>query len=1036
MPSGAAPARLEGAASMCGIIGVIGDDASAERARIIAARDLMVHRGPDDAGVWERPGVTFGARRLSIIDLSDAGHQPMASADGRHAIVYNGEIYNYRELRRELERDTRFASQSDTEVLLNGYRRWGLGGLLERVDGMFAFAIWDADRRRLVAARDRAGKKPFFYFHRGRSFYFASVPAALRVLMPAPLQVDPHALDAYLVYQAVPAPMSIFKGMRQLEPAHTLAFDAPTGACHVERYWRLSFREKTGESEADVISHVTTLARAAVRKRLVADVPVGVFVSGGVDSSLVACLAAQESSRRLDAVTLGFEEPQFDERRYARNVAAHAGLTLHEQVLRPALVADLPGIVWHYGQPVADVSIVPNYYVAALAAPHMRVALNGDGGDELFGGYRRPIVERIVGPYRARVPEHVRRSVMGALDGRDGAVMGRLALLARTGGIPAADAFTYDRAFRLHRTAYAPPLASAVADWHPDSLYRDVWDATDGVDSVDRALAGDFDSYLPDQLLTKADRSSMAHSVEARSPLLDTALAEYAARIPTAMRFRHLSAKHVLKRVAAQFLPRDVIYRRKRGFVMPAANWMRGDLAPYVRAALDNPTFYDRGWVRPDFVRVMLEQHVSGTRDWGEQIFTLLVLEVWARTVLDGTLARDSQMDVFLSRPGRGTRMPLRTLQVGLEWFPERIGGLNRVYYELVRHLPGAGVDVHGLVAGTDDVARDSDGLVEGFAPHSDALAPRIVALYRRGRAMVRGDPERLVVSHFALYAYPLLGALGERPLVVHFHGPWGREGGAEGHHSITVAAKTAVERAVYRRATAFIVLSRPFGRELEEQFGVPPDRIHVVPGGVQVSRFAISATRAEARARLGWPADRRIVLSVRRLARRMGLDNLIASVVALREQVPDALVLIAGRGKIAGELEHEIRRLGVEDHVRLIGFVPDADLPYAYRAADVTIVPSVSFEGFGLIVCESLAAGTPCLVTPVGGLPEAVGTLAPQLVLADSSVGTIAAGMASALTGALTLPTAVECEAYAREHYDWPVIAAKVRKVYEAALT
>lgn len=1022
---------------MCGIIGIVGESAASERARLILARDTMVHRGPDDAGVWEAPGVVLGARRLSIIDLTPAGHQPMVSEDGRSAIVYNGEIYNFQELRRELEQRDRFQSRTDTEVLLRGYRAWGLQGLLDRADGMFAFAIWDGARRRLIAARDRAGKKPFFYFHQGRTFYFASVVSALRPLLPGPLDVDLHALDAFLVYQAVPAPMAIFRGVRQLEPAHHLTFDAASGQCTMARYWRLSFAPKTTAPEHEVVDRVEQLVRTSVQQRLVADVPVGAFLSGGVDSSLVTTLAAQESATPIEAVTLGFSDPRFDERRYARAVAAAAGVRLHEELMQPELVADLPAIVHHYGQPVADVSIVPNHYLAQVARQWMRVILNGDGGDEMFGGYRRPMVEFLSGPIRERVPEATRRRIAAGLEQLGEAGWTRnVKVLARAASMPAADAFTYDRAFRLMRSdAYAPPLREAVGDWHPDQLYRDAWHSAEALNDVDRALAGDFTTYLPDQLLTKADRASMAYSLEARSPLLDTPVMEYAARIPNSLRFHNLETKYVLKRVAARHVPAHAIYRRKRGFVMPASTWLRGELAPYVRAALDNPVFYDRGWLEPAFVRRMLEEHFTGARDWGEHVFTLLVLEVWARITLDGTLGSDARMDAFLSRPGQPSRRTIRTLQIGLEWFPERQGGLNRVYYELARHLPAAGVGVHGLVAGTSNVWRDSAGRVEAFATAASSIPERWYRLSRRGRATVTSDPERLVVTHFALYAYPLLPALRDRPFVVHFQGPWGLEGRAEGQGALMVAAKTAVERAVYRKATAFIVLSTPFGRILQDTFGVDASRIHVIPGGVDVNRFAIATPRDAARRHLGWPADRRIVLAVRRLTHRMGLDNLLAAVPAVAAAVPDALVLIAGRGPLAGRLEHRIRELGIAQHARVVGFIPDDDLPVAYRAADLTVVPSVELEGFGLIVAESFAAGTPCVVTPVGGLPEAAGALSPHLVLGGSTPEHLAHGLVDALARRHSLPTADQCTAFARERYDWPVIANQVRAVYEAAL-
>ncbi|MGH7654206.1 MAG: asparagine synthase (glutamine-hydrolyzing), partial [Gemmatimonadaceae bacterium] len=541
---------------MCGIIGLVQDGAEKSRERLVDARELMWQRGPDDAGVWAGEHACLGARRLSIIDRSNAGHQPMISDDRRRVLVFNGEIYNFRDLRTELERDFPFHSHTDGEVILHGYRRWGLRGLLDRLDGMFAFALWDEDRRTLFAARDRAGKKPFFFRHQGRSLHFASTLNALLDLLPGTPALDPQAVDAFLVYQAVPAPRSIFRDVAQLLPAHSLVFSLDAGTCTIERYWDVSYATKTRESEPEVIEHVESLAREAVRKRLESDVPVGVFLSGGVDSSLIAALAARESAKPIEAVTLGFDEPEFDERSYARAATERLGMRLHEETLRPALVADLPAIVWHYGQPVADVSVVPSHYLSQAARRWMTVALNGDGGDELFGGYARPMLARVAERYRRILPQSMRAALAGALRDRDRGPLRRLALLARAGGTSAAEAFTYDRAFRLFRAdAYPESFLTQIGDASPDALYRDVWNRADGVDDSDRALYGDFCTYLPDQLLAKADRASMAHSLEARSPLLDRALIEYAATIPTSVRLKGFETKHVLKKLAERYVP-------------------------------------------------------------------------------------------------------------------------------------------------------------------------------------------------------------------------------------------------------------------------------------------------------------------------------------------------------------------------------------------------------------------------------------------------------------------------------------------------
>ncbi|MCX5762807.1 MAG: asparagine synthase (glutamine-hydrolyzing), partial [Gemmatimonadetes bacterium] len=1012
---------------MCAICGIVRPGAGGERDRVERAAACMVHRGPDDGGVWPGIGICLGARRLAIIDRSAAGHQPMTSDDAQHVIVFNGEIYNFQRLRAELEPTCRFIGHSDTEVLLHGVRTWGFEGTVRRAHGQFALAVWDAAAHTLRMARDRAGKKPLFYAHDGESFAFASTLNAVLELLPQRPQVDPRAIDAYLTYQAVPAPMSVWQGVKALPPAHWLSFDAGSGRCDVTRYWDVSYATKTSMDEPEVLAEVERIARRAVRDRLVADRTVGIFLSGGVDSSLITALAAEESATPIEAVAVGFDDPEFDERPFARRVASHLGVTLHERVLRPDVVNELPGIVWHYGQPLADVSMVPSHDLSRVSRDIMVVALNGDGGDELFGGYTRPMVARAAERYRRLMPASLRRAADGVLHERMSGPLKKATLLARAGRAAAIDTFTYDRGFREYRdVAYTPEFLGTIGDYDPDALYRDVWARADGTDDVDRALYGDFSTYFPDQLLAKADVASMAHSLEARSPLLDTEMIEFAATIPTDIRLRGWETKHVLKRLAGKFVPREVLYRRKRGFVMPASRWLRGALAPHVRAALDSESFHDRGWVRPDFTRRLLDEHLGGAHDWGDQLFTLLVLEIWARLAIDGTLQRTDPLDA-LRRGGeaRGAvQRPLRTLQVGMEWFSEEPGGLNRVYLELVNRLPTQGVQVSGLVAGSEVVARESGGRVVGVAPHIAPIAHRLFRLRGAAAAQFRADPDTVLVAHFALYAAPLLGLLRNRrrPFVFHFHGPWAQETFAEHVRGVMPRLKARVERAVYQRADACIVLSSAFGKILHDSFDVPWEKIHVIPGGVDCDRFAISATRAACRERLGWPADRPIVLAVRRLTHRMGLGQLIAAVATLRRRVPDVLVLIAGRGPIEEELRAQIRRAQLEEHCRLVGFIAEDDLPTAYRAADLTIVPSVALEGYGLIVPESLAAGTPVLVTPVGGLRETVDGLGEHLVLSDASAIAIAQGLGDALTGAVPMPTPDECRAYARRRNDWPV--------------
>jgi asparagine synthase (glutamine-hydrolysing) len=632
---------------MCGIVGHVGPRARALEGRVLASRDAMTHRGPDDAGLWTDDHATLAARRLSILDLSPSGHLPMASADGRHVIVFNGAIYNYVELRAELAREVPFRSSGDTEVILQGFRVWGWDRLLDQLDGMFAFALWDSRERTLYAARDRMGEKPFFYGRHDDGLSFASTLTALMQLRGGAPIVDVRALDAYLTYQAVPAPLAMFEGSAQLPPAHELRFSPDTGELRVSRYWDLRFAPKQRVSEREALDRIDEIVRHSVAQRLRSDVPTGTLLSGGVDSSLVTAIASQESGRTIDAVTMGFHDTQFDERPFARTVAARHGVTLHEEVLSPRVAKDLPAIVWQYGQPLADVSIVPNYYMARAARRFMTVALVGDGADEAFGGYARPMVERAAHVYRALLPSPMRRALGAMLGDRPGTrsdgFRRKLALLADAGAHSAADAFTYDRAFRrLRDESYDPRLLAALDGWHPDSLYRDAWSHAAAADDVDRALYGDITTYLPDQLLAKADASAMAHSLE------------YAATLPTSLRLKGWTTKYLLKRVAERYVPREALHRRKRGFVMPASQWLRGDLAPFARATLGSARFLDRGWLNPDAVRRLLAEHASGTRDWGQQLWTLMILEIWARLALDGSLAPSDSLDVHvLAERGR-----------------------------------------------------------------------------------------------------------------------------------------------------------------------------------------------------------------------------------------------------------------------------------------------------------------------------------------------------------------------------------------------
>ncbi len=377
----------------------------------------------------------------------------------------------------------------------------------------------------------------------------------------------------------------------------------------------------------------------------------------------------------------------------------------------------------------------------------------------------------------------------------------------------------------------------------------------------------------------------------------------------------------------------------------------------------------------------------------------------------------------------------LRSLQIGMHWFPERQGGLDRVYFELSRVLPVAGVQFDGLITGTDLSSRDTGGAVQAFSPANVSILKRLLGMRRSFNKYLKTHNPDLLVSHFALYTLPVLDRLGNRKLVIHFQGPWAEEGAFGGTPRIVVNTKRWIESLVYKRATRAIVLSNAFAEVLADKYNFPRNRIEIIPGGIATQRFAVTATRSEARERLGWPQGRPTITAVRRLVERMGLENLVAATAIIKQQIPNIMVMIAGRGPLQAQLAAQIENLALTENVSLIGFVSDDDLPYLYRAADLSVVPTMALEGFGLIAAESLAAGTPCLVSPVGGLPEVVGALSENLVLRSPSAADIAEAVTGALQGRLRMPDALSCRAYAEKNFDWQVIAAKIADVYSRAI-
>jgi asparagine synthase (glutamine-hydrolysing) len=625
---------------MCGIFGAVAEPG--DTVDTAAALRSIAHRGPDAEGVWRGNGVTFGHRRLAIIDLTPAGAQPMHSADGDVVVVFNGEIYNHHQLRDELRAlGHSFRSRSDTEVIVEGYRAWG-EAVVDRLDGMFAFAVWDVRRERLLLARDRAGKKPLYYRREGTRLRFASEVKAI-LASGVRGELDPEALPTLLAFGYSAAPRSMLRGIAQLPPATLLVFERGQEP-RLRRYWKAAFAAPPlAIGEDDAVREVRHLVDAAVERRLEADVPLGAFLSGGIDSTIIVGVMARLLGRRVKTFSIGFAgDPRFDETHYAR-IAARAFDTDHvEFTLEPSSFELIERLVELHDGPFADSSAIPTSVVAGLTRQHVTVALTGDGGDELFCGYLRFLAaeaaERAPAPARA-LGGWLARHVPAGSGERGLVARGRRFLSAaalpfpdRLARLISLFAFELDRVLRPDVRRALPNLSEPL-DW-----MRSIVAATTGASTLARVLDHNFETYLPYDLLVKADRSSMAHSLEVRSPFLDTALVEFAARLPDRFKRRGLSTKWILKRAFADLIPPEILVRGKMGFGIPLGSWFRGGLRGYLQERLAaGASLYD--YIDQGYVEELIRQHLDGQADHGHRLWLLLTLEVWLRMLRSQSLA-------------------------------------------------------------------------------------------------------------------------------------------------------------------------------------------------------------------------------------------------------------------------------------------------------------------------------------------------------------------------------------------------------------
>lgn len=624
---------------MCGICGIYSlEGRPALRESVNAMCGTMTHRGPDGQGVWVNGPVGLGHRRLSIIDLA-TGDQPMGTPDGAVQVVFNGEIYNFLELKGVLEgKGYRFRTTSDTESILYAYEEWGLE-FVDHLRGMFAIGLWDERQRRLVLARDRIGKKPLYYLYDGKRLVFGSELKALLVLPDVSREMDFEALGAYLSFGYVPSPMSIFKHIRKLPPAH-LAVCNEEGFS-TRRYWRLEMEEHEARgSEEEAVEELASIFDKSVKLRLISDVPLGAFLSGGVDSSaVVASMALQNPGDRVKTTSIGFSEEEFDELPFSRIVAEQYGTDHTEYVVRPDALSILEDVVWHFDEPFADASAIPTYYVSKMARQKVKVALSGDGGDETFAGYvKRYSMNRFEDQVRKAIPGAMRAGLLGPL----ARIYPRADFLPRplrlkgfftNLSLGLERAYFRDMSFLFRPEQKAELLRpEAARNMDPEAAFGVLgrhFEENRSDDVVSRVQYVDMMTYLPEDILVKVDRMSMAHSLEVRSPILDHKVMEYVARLPSRFKLNGRESKMIFKKMNEDRLQRDILYRRKQGFCVPLASWFRNELKGFAGEIL-----LGRGpdeLFRPGYIRRLWDGHQSRREDNSTPLWGLLMLELWRR---------------------------------------------------------------------------------------------------------------------------------------------------------------------------------------------------------------------------------------------------------------------------------------------------------------------------------------------------------------------------------------------------------------------
>jgi len=1036
---------------MCGIAGVFGAGPDAPVGVRLMTRALD-HRGPDGEGFFDGSGVALGIRRLAIIDVA-GGQQPIGNEDGTVQVVFNGEIYNHADLRAELDAYGHvFRTTSDTEAIVHGYEQWGIEGCVERLRGMFAFLLWDGNRRELFVARDRLGIKPLYYTRVNGDWRFASEIKALLACGDVPRAVNTEAIGPYLLHQYVPAPATFFAGIHKLLPGHYMRIGVD-GAAVTCPFWRLSFEPiRPVPTYEAAVAELRSRVTEAVRLRLMSEVPLGCLLSGGLDSSIVTAAMARLSDQPVRTFTVGFPEmPDLDERRYARVVAERYG-TVHTE-LEVALDANalLDRIVHHLDEPLADAAALPTYGICKAAREHVTVLLTGEGSDELFAGYPRYLLSRAADTL-AVVPAGARAAAFDALGGVLPHARAREALrkLARDPGDPVLRNALWTGVFAPEQvTALCPEASTTVplpdaADWPyaADAPPRD---------GLHRLLYWDFRRWLVDDVLMKVDKMSMAASVEARVPFLDHQLVEYVCGLPAEYKLRRREGKAILRAAFKDWLPPQTSGRRKAAFRPPLDVWFRGELGRLAADRLRARGGFCSTYLEPRAVEQFLAEHAAGIANHGQRLWTLLCAELWygqwfaspqGRQDAEDKVASPRETIAASSGGSAPTGSSVGSLPVTPS-VPPRLRGETRLRSVLVvpdlplENWPSMDRYAVGLIRGLDALDRD---YVVANALRNGHGRPGPVGQARRYWERLVGYPASFkqarpdvvhVLDH--TYAHVLAPRAGSRNVVtIHDLWPLRRlpQAGTLRQRALDLLTRRMIDG--IRRADVVTCDSGFSAREAQLLLGLPASRVRVVHLGVEETFFqAPDGARVTQFRRDVFGDVRPALLHVSSCDPRKNIDGVLRIVAAIRHAAPHARLLQVG-GRFTEEHRALVQSLGLADAVVQRARISDDELRLAYRSADVLLLPSL-YEGFGFPVLEAQAAGLPVVCSDRGSLPEVAGDGA--LVVDPDRIDDWAAAVLECVENPGARERLVEAGTLNARRFTWERTASQIAATYEELL-